>query len=70
MGQLLEDSAVFVFVVVEVAFELFEDSLQLDAYIPFDVGVVGVELLLEGVLELAEYADLMLVSLHISICVV
>lgn len=70
MGQLLEDSAVFVFVMVEVAFELFEDSLQLDAYIPFDVGVVGVELLLEGVLELAEYADLMLVSLHISICVV
>lgn len=70
MGQLLEDSAVFVFVMVEVAFELFEDSLQFDAYIPFDVGVVGVELLLEGVLELAEYADLMLVSLHISICVV
>lgn len=70
MGQLLQDPVVFIFVVVEVAFEFFEDTIQFDANISFDVSVVGIELFLEGVFDLTQYAHFMLVGLHVSIGVV
>lgn len=69
MGQLLQDPIVLVFVVVEVAFEFLEDTIQFDANISFDVGVVSIKLFLEGVFGLTQYAHFMLVGLHVGISV-